>query len=360
VFFTAHGALAPGAVSGERNLFVLADGQTTLISGAGAGLAAAMPGSRVLPNAPQTTPSGSKLLFLDSANLTAYDSGGHVEAYLYDVANASVTCLSCSPSGAPAQGDAQFVDPNYVGLNQLLPPVSLMSADGERAFFETTDSLVPRDGNRLMDVYQWHDGTVSLLSSGTDPYGGGERNGSHVIGIGDDGNDVFFLTADRLVPEDTGTSFDIYDARVGGGFSPPAPLVDCFPDCQGDSTPPPAFATSATSHVLGARNVPQAPFSLGSLTARMRTRLARGRAVALEITVRRSGTVRAIATAKLGSRHVTVVRASKLARRAGTVRVALRLSAAARHQLARQRTLAVRLVVSFAGASKRTTLRLTR
>jgi Tol biopolymer transport system component len=364
VFFTSHGELAPDAVAGERNLYVFANGQTTLISGAGTALASEIrPGSRVLPNAAQSTPDGSKLLFLNSANLTSYDSGGHVEAYVYDVTDQSLTCVSCNPTGAPAQGDAQFVDADYSSFNQFLPPVSLMSADGERVFFESSDDLVPQDTNGLIDVYQWHDGTISLLSSGTNPNGGGDRNGSHVIGIADDGNDVFFLTADRLVPQDRDTAFDIYDARVGGGFPlPPAP-VDCLIDCQGSATAPPPFAFPSTSRVTGTGNVqpgPRASFSVPRLSARSRTQLAHGRRVTLVVRVGRGGRLKAVATAKVGPGRWTVARAAKSLRRRGTTRLGLRLSPAARRYLSRHRTLTIRLSVSFGGTRKDQTMRLTR
>ncbi len=47
-----------------------------------------------------------------------------------------------------------------------------------------------------------------------------------------DGVDVFFLTDGSLVPQDPG-SYDLYDARVGGGFPVAAKPIPCFGDaCQ--------------------------------------------------------------------------------------------------------------------------------
>ena len=47
-----------------------------------------------------------------------------------------------------------------------------------------------------------------------------------------DGSDVFFVTRERLLGWDNDASYDLYDARVGGGFPEPAPEPD---PCQGDS-----------------------------------------------------------------------------------------------------------------------------
>lgn len=40
----------------------------------------------------------------------------------------------------------------------------------------------------------------------------------------DNGSDVFFLTDALLVPQDTDSAGDIYDARIGGGFPSTAAL----------------------------------------------------------------------------------------------------------------------------------------
>ena len=48
------------------------------------------------------------------------------------------------------------------------------------------------------------------------------------------GRDVFFSTQDRLVPQDTDTLLNIYDARENGGFPAPLSATGCSGDaCQG-------------------------------------------------------------------------------------------------------------------------------
>jgi hypothetical protein len=74
-----------------------------------------------------------------------------------------------------------------------------------------------------MDVYEYEEGQLHLISSGT----GGSR--SWLLDAGEEGKDIFFLSRQPLVPQDTGGEEEsniVYDAREGGGFpaslSPPA------------------------------------------------------------------------------------------------------------------------------------------
>ena len=50
------------------------------------------------------------------------------------------------------------------------------------------------------------------------------------------GSDALFVTSQQLVPTDTDGAYDIYDARVDGGFPAPKPPP---PPCVGESCKPP-------------------------------------------------------------------------------------------------------------------------
>ena len=66
-----------------------------------------------------------------------------------------------------------------------------------------------------------------MLSSGN------SDNESAFLEATPSGNDVFFLTAAQLVPQDTDTTFDIYDARVCTPSSPClSPPAASTPECQ--------------------------------------------------------------------------------------------------------------------------------
>jgi len=101
-------------------------------------------------------------------------------------------------------------------------------------------------------VYEWHDGQVSLISSGggTEPW------------ITDSGQDIFFLTTQPLTPGDSGTEKDIYDARVDGGF-PVMTSAPCSGEaCQGSMTlqpQPPGTSASAAFNGPGSPPAAEAP-----------------------------------------------------------------------------------------------------
>ena len=79
-----------------------------------------------------------------------------------------------------------------------------------------------------------------------------------LLGTESSGSNVFFTTTSQLVAQDTDTSFDIYDARIDGGFAEPSHAVEC----EGDScstpfaAPSEATPSSATFHGAGDLQAP--------------------------------------------------------------------------------------------------------
>jgi hypothetical protein len=200
--------------------------------------------------ASRVTPDGSKILFESKAQLTSYDNSGHFELYRYDASDQSLVCVSCNPSGAPAAGDARLsdYDHNFIGSASVIPNIS---DDGQTVFFESSDSLLPGDSNGLEDVYEWHAGQLSLLSSGK------SSQPTYLTAATPDGTNAFIFTADRLIAggQEPGVP-GIYDARVDGGFPPPAGgAPPCVGDaCQGAPTPPPSNAGPGSSGFSGPGN----------------------------------------------------------------------------------------------------------
>jgi hypothetical protein len=103
-----------------------------------------------------------------------------------------------------------------------------LSSDGRWAFFNSPDALVPGDVNGRVDAYEYdfETGRVGLLSSGR------ASSDSYFLDASASGRDVFFVTRERLVGWDVDASYDLYDARVGGGF--PEPVIPPAA-CQGDA-----------------------------------------------------------------------------------------------------------------------------
>jgi hypothetical protein len=217
-----------------------------------------------------TTPDGRYLLFATTNELVGYSTAeasprdcprfdtqepvfGHCdEVYRYDAADGNIVCVSCDPSGAPPTSNAFFghaAGPRGPAGGS----VRAMSDDGSYAFFDTADALVPQDSNGTSDVYEWHNGHISLISSGHD------AAPSYFLGASADGSNVFFGTHARLVPQDTDTAGDIYDARICTESDPCIkPPAGETAQCEGGAcqTPPlfSLFQTPATNTLASSGN----------------------------------------------------------------------------------------------------------
>ena len=89
----------------------------------------------------------------------------------------------------------------------------------------------------MEDVYEWHEGKLSLISTGQDPLN------SYLLGASPDGSNVFFGTHARLVPADSAGGGNVYDARICTDSSPciaAAPAQEGL--CEGDACSHPAPA----------------------------------------------------------------------------------------------------------------------
>ena len=248
------GQQVPGA---SCNVYLYHDGTTSFIARLTAG--ATNGGQRDWNPYPQcsqcnsayqnarVSSSGRTLLFAAEDSLTAYRSHGESELYRYAADAGTLTCPSCDPTGAPPTGaaslrleNARFTPP---GLN---PPFLArnLSADGSRVFFNTEQSLLPRDVNEAQDVYEWElDGTGSchsaadnggclyLISTGTSP------DDSYFADASATGANVFLFTDQRLVGSDQDDLADLYDASSEGGITSQAPAQTAT--CTGEACKPP-------------------------------------------------------------------------------------------------------------------------
>ncbi len=255
VYFVAKGALAPRATAqtctgsgpGEGcNLYVSHEGgEPVFIATLAAGDAADWQQSGYEVDDAAVSADGSRLAFVSEASLTGYDNepaedsvaecGSRCrEVYMYDASAGSLTCVSCNPTGAQpigpsslGEGDGER-DAGYVRRN--------FSEDGSRLFFQSFDALVAHDSNGRQDVYEYEDGHVYPISDVAGRYE------SIFLDASANGNDVFIGTADQLVAEDDSDNVEVYDARVGGGFSESAaaPACDNADSCKPPPAPQPA------------------------------------------------------------------------------------------------------------------------
>jgi hypothetical protein len=213
--------------------------------------------------ASRATPDGKHLLFPSTANVTGYESGGPVEAYLYSAESGATVCISCRRDGQPAlprKSGAGLLATSAQSKTPLAPPVTL-DEDGKRAFFITSDRLAHGAIAGEDNLYEWNQGQVSLVASRFDGiYGNSVVTNFRFAGASADGDDLFFVTPQSLVAQDVDGRADVYDARAGGGFPAPAPApalceAQVEGSCQGaPSSLPPTGSPPASSTSTDAGN----------------------------------------------------------------------------------------------------------
>jgi hypothetical protein len=190
-------------------------------------------------------------------NLNAETNEPDQNIFLYDAATEELACASCGSSGPAPLGPASirlpverftfFATPKYLQRNV---------SDSGQVFFDTKTPLLAAARNGQQNVYEYGEGMLHLLSSGT------SEGPSFFYEASADGNDVYLITAQELVKGADSADLAIYDARVGGGFpaAPEQPAPCSGETCsgpQGAAFSPPAIASEAVS---GQGNLqPEAP-----------------------------------------------------------------------------------------------------
>jgi len=202
---------------------------------------------------------GTQVLFVATQPLGGYDnedlSTGALDSqvYLYDSAGAgTLTCASCNPTFGrpigPSSIPGAIANGTAPGSTEAYKP-RVLAADGRRVFFESLDAVAALDTTGKRDVYQWQaqgsgsctrpGGCVNLISSGK------AEGGARFLDASASGADAFFLTDGSLVASDPG-GVDLYDARIGGGFTVPQPPLACLGDACQPLPPEPVNPTLTT------------------------------------------------------------------------------------------------------------------
>jgi hypothetical protein len=310
----------------------------------------------------ETGPAGV-IGLIDNHSTGAAVTQLHSELYRYEASNNSLTCISCTPTGVTPTGSATL---GAAGGGSYGPPMTAvpMNESGSEVFFQTPDPLVSGDVNggtfangpfgstaESMDVYEWHEGKVSLISDGTSP------TGAFLDGTTPSGNDVFLTTREQLVSGDSDGYADIYDARVGGGLPQPSgPAKPCTGSgCRQANGASVFFSVPASATVTGTGDLTPpsvvAPsFTVGSISAGQRAVSARSGMLPLKVSATAAGRVTAVVFASLHGGSVKVGTASVTLGKAGKSTLTLHLSKAARRALARQGRLVLRIEVSYSGS----------
>lgn len=275
VYFVAEGQLVAGkGTSTAPNLYLSHEGAITFIATlngrdvcdwtANTGCAEEDPQNPQETGLTARVSSNGRYLAFDSVNqLTAYVNTDPVtneaaeEIYLYAAEGNQLACASCNqnPNVALGRGAAidwpTTVDRDFDQVRNAYPQRNV--SETGQVFFETSEELLPdQETNGVRNVYEYEDGAQHLISSGV------SAAPSYFLGASASGSDVFFATAQKLLPRDTDTAYDIYDARIDGGFSePPTPPPPCESECKGAAGASAVFSAPDSTTFTGPGNVVQ-------------------------------------------------------------------------------------------------------
>jgi hypothetical protein len=187
-----------------------------------------------------TTGDGRFLVFPSTQNITGYDSGGESELYRYD-ADSPVSegvsgvqdnplCISCNPGGSLPFTGASFTRSAMKDNNPAGTAPRPISENGEYVFFDTAESLVPQDTDGKVDVYEWK------AYKAEEPYEAGscrERAGCvSLITTGQEPTDAFLLDSSSYVDSTNGSVETVEGGDVF--FGAHAKLVPQDNDEEGD------------------------------------------------------------------------------------------------------------------------------
>jgi hypothetical protein len=237
-------------------------------------------GYKVLAN---VTPDGRFLVFESDGDLTADDSSSAKarQIFRYDAQSGELVRVSTgregfNDNGNGGLGDASIVQ-EYIRSASSAGPARTdpsMSHDGSYVFFESPVGLTPRALDEVAvgelggrptyaeNVYEWHEGKVSLISDGKDTtVGPGDQSSVKLLGSDATGANVFFVTADQLLGGDVDTQLDLYDARICTEAEPciaepPPPSPPCLGEsCHGIPSGTPAAPTGGSATLNGEGNL---------------------------------------------------------------------------------------------------------
>ena len=309
-------ALGKTAQSGADNLylFVHESGQTSGHAAFIATLPQADEKEWTQQSAANVTPGGRYLVFTSHGALTTdvTRTDGAAQVFRYDAVTENLVRLSVgergfNDNGNGGLGDAAIVPVSEEGETKAgeVRTDPTMSHDASRIFFLSSVGLVPGALNDVptairstqeyaQNVYEWEQagtsggscpegapggGCVYLISDGHDSDASfntacEKASAACLYGTDATGSNVFFSAVDRLLPQDTDTELDIYDARICTAASPcTPPAAGESPLCLGEgcrAAPPSRAGSSAgpTATFSGAGNLVPSPTTITTTSSK--------------------------------------------------------------------------------------------
>lgn len=195
VFFLTSESLVAADTDGEVDLYMHADGTTTLLSMGTSGGNGPQP---VIGNA--ISRDGTHAYFSTFESLSPED--GDTRHDLYEWANGSVR---------PVSPPCLAADP----CQSVTPMFAAVSDDGSRVFFTSGEMLVPSVPGGLPKLYERHGDTVTVV---LDPEG---NTLPFTYRLSRDGDRLTFNFSEPLLSGDTDDQQDIYTISLGTGYPRP-------------------------------------------------------------------------------------------------------------------------------------------
>jgi hypothetical protein len=259
----------------------------------------------------QATPDGRFLVFVNSADLTADDSSSVPQLFEYDAQGGSQRAGSLTRVSI-GQGGTYDHDGNLSSFREA-PQISLqtfafsdlptaarsglaLSDNGSRVFFTSAAPLTPLAVSGEPSLFEYREGSVYLISDGRDASVTDLVPSVRLYGIDPDGSNVFFTTAEQLVPQAADTQQALYDAREEGGFAAPSLTPGCLGEtCRGSGNESPMlWPVGATVQTGGESSREVVPATSGAIKRRSKrvavaraNRLARALRVCDRLSARR-------------------------------------------------------------------------
>jgi hypothetical protein len=230
----------------------------------------------------QATPDGRFVVFQSSGDLTPSDASDTTQIFEYDTQTGELVRVS--------QARAGYTAPVGLGANENEAGLPLQDYDVQTSpATAATDLAVSNDGaivvfnsegaltseaeqaaaaKEVRSAYEYENTVASggAISDGNVYYLSGEENtppphNTGIEGLDASGQDIFFATPAALVPQDTDTQSDTYDAREDGGFLAPDPP----PECVAEACTDPTLAPSLIPRVSAAATTSTGPSPASSV-----------------------------------------------------------------------------------------------
>jgi len=249
VYFAARGKLGSegrteveNLKAGAYNLYLAHDGAIRFVRALGQ--AEAINGNALVSTnifrkwTSRSSGDGTTFVFESSLGV----SGGVPMAYLYSTVDGATVCVSCRHDGQEpysAHPLTRLIDAFNTNSSDRLIQPTVLTGNG-RLYFYSFDPLATGATEGQRNLFQWAHGQVSLIA--TEPPNiprapGNVQNVSFFGGVSADGGDVYFASPVPPPGLSLADGWNVYDARVGGGFPESASPVPCDASVEGACNP---------------------------------------------------------------------------------------------------------------------------